>query len=281
MASRTPLNLAYAPSHPDTRSSARVSGALYGQDLVNYITQRAQQIGLDHRAVLSVAPHEGGFQGAVGDGGTSFGPWQLHAGGALPSAVWAKGAAYAKEWANSPEGIDYALHQMAATIGGEHGPQAAADLVARFERPASQYVARESQAAMATYGGGVPGGTMPNGTVTPGRPGLAQALAANQGQHVVTQKLPVLGQALAAELLSGASTLQSGGTPNLKNMFTLAKGFMSARRQAGNVRPAPLGGTALARGVGVQPLPAQVGQTVNATELPYRNQIGGLQVKPL
>jgi hypothetical protein len=85
---------------------------------------------LDPRAAAAVAMNEsGGRFGAVGDNGTSFGPWQLHVGGALP-----RGRSAA--WANSPAGIQYALRQMASVAGGLHGQAAVAAIARRFERPA-------------------------------------------------------------------------------------------------------------------------------------------------
>jgi len=94
------------------------------------IIQKARKYGLDPAAVLAVANVEGGIKrGAVGDQGTSFGPFQLHVGGALPKG---RGAA----WANSPAGIDYAVSQMAQHAKGLTGQKAVAAIVTNFERPA-------------------------------------------------------------------------------------------------------------------------------------------------
>jgi hypothetical protein len=121
---------------------------------------------LDPRAAASVAMNEsGGRFGAVGDNGTSFGPWQLHVGGALPRGRTAA-------WANSPAGIQYALRQMASVAGGLHGQAAVAAIARRFERPAdpgaeiatalsyyrSPGFARGSAVAGAGGGGSVGGG---------------------------------------------------------------------------------------------------------------------------
>ncbi len=103
---------------------------------VTYAIARAVQLGVDPAAALAVAKQEGGWQGAVGDNGTSFGPWQLHAGGALPSSVWAQGPTAANAWANSRAGIDYALQQIANVSRGSTGPQAVSKIVYQFERPA-------------------------------------------------------------------------------------------------------------------------------------------------
>lgn len=149
-----PSVLTYDPAHPDTRPSPQAAGALYGDALLRQIQQTSTQLGLDPNIALAVAPHEGGFEGAVGDGGTSFGPWQLHAGGALPAEVWAKGPTYAKAWANSPAGLTYALTGIKKDIGGATGASGVRAVVTQFERPASQYVAGEVAKALATYGSG-------------------------------------------------------------------------------------------------------------------------------
>jgi hypothetical protein len=111
----------------------------------------ARRYGLDPMAVLAVAAQEG-LGGGVGDNGTSFGPWQMHIGGALPNWVGAKGAAFAQKWAWSPAGIDYALRQMAQVARGLTGNAAIQAIVTRFERPANPN--REVAGAEAAYGRG-------------------------------------------------------------------------------------------------------------------------------
>jgi hypothetical protein len=122
------------------------------------IRRYAPQYGLDPRAAASVAMNEsGGRFGAVGDNGTSFGPWQLHVGGALPRG---KGAA----WANSLPGVLYALRTMAASgARGLHGQAAVSAIARNFERPADP--GAEIRTALSYYrnpgfarGGGGPAG---------------------------------------------------------------------------------------------------------------------------
>lgn len=108
------------------------------------ITQLARKYGVDPRAALAIASVEGGFHGSVGDNGTSFGPFQLHEGGALPHG---RGAG----WANSAAGIDYAMRHIASVAHGLHGRQAVAAISSRFERPAN--VPAEIAKAMGRYGG--------------------------------------------------------------------------------------------------------------------------------
>jgi len=100
------------------------------------IRQYAPRYGLDPRAVAAVAMNEsGGRFGAAGDRTasgipTSFGPWQLHVGGALPAG---KGA----RWANSLPGILYTFRQMASSgARGLRGPAAVSAIARGFERPA-------------------------------------------------------------------------------------------------------------------------------------------------
>lgn len=155
--------LAFDPAHPDARAATRVSGALYGDTLRNYIATRSRALGMDPNVPLAVAPHEGGFEGAIGDKGTSFGPFQLHIGGALPAAHNAD----ARAWASSAEGIDYALGQIATTLRGRRGEAGVAALVREFEQPAAQYVDPEIAKSVATYrqlAGGAPASAPSDGT---------------------------------------------------------------------------------------------------------------------
>jgi len=104
---------------------------------------------LDANAVMAIASQEG-LSGGVGDHGTSFGPFQMHAGGALPARVWAKGARYAQKWAWSPAGINYALRRIEAVAGGLQGHAAIAAISRGFERPADP--AQEIAGASSVYG---------------------------------------------------------------------------------------------------------------------------------
>lgn len=112
--------------------------------LARYVLKRAPQYRLDPNAVIVVAIQEG-LSGKVGDDGTSFGPWQLHQGGAYPSSAPQQPDA-ANAWAWSPAGIDYALSKMSSVAGGLRGRQAVRAIVYRFERPADP--AKEYQAAI-------------------------------------------------------------------------------------------------------------------------------------
>lgn len=124
-------------------ASAQLSQA----QVVDYVRQVAPVKGLDPNAVLAVASQEG-LGGGIGDSGTSFGPWQLHQGGALPSSVGNLGADVAQAWAWSQDGINYALDQMAGVAKGLTGTQAVTTIVTQFERPANPQA--EIQGALAS-----------------------------------------------------------------------------------------------------------------------------------
>lgn len=115
------------------------------------IIKEAGRLGLDAQAVIAVSQMEGAG-GGIGDNGTSFGPWQLHIGGALPKGVGAKGAAYAHAWAWSPAGIKYALNVMSHVASGLTGPAAVEAIVRKFERPANP--SAEVAGATTKYGNG-------------------------------------------------------------------------------------------------------------------------------
>lgn len=125
-----------------------------------YIARAAASRGLDPNAVLAIGSHEG-LGGGIGDNGTSFGPFQLHQGGALPGQ--AGSGQMAQAWAWSNQGINYALNQMVADgAKGLKGRAAVSAISRNFERPADPQ--SEIADAMAHYGkvgsfrGAVPSG---------------------------------------------------------------------------------------------------------------------------
>jgi phage-related protein len=119
--------------------------------VADMIIAAAKKFGIDARAALAVAMTEGGLKfGAVGDKGQSFGPFQMATFGELSG----KSAAEASKFANSLEGINYALRKMA-----EYGAKGATGLEAMrkiiggpgwgFERPKDP--AAELQRAIGYY----------------------------------------------------------------------------------------------------------------------------------
>ena len=108
----------------------------------------ARQMGIkDPKAALAVASAEG-LAGGIGDSGTSFGPWQLHAGGALP-----RGINNPHQWAWSQAGLKYALSQIKKVAGNRTGADAIANIV-RAALSALPLLGNEIQRALAFYQGG-------------------------------------------------------------------------------------------------------------------------------
>jgi len=214
----------------------------------NYILQRSRQFGLDPRAVRAVASVEG-LSGAVGDQGTSYGPFQLHRGGALPSGR-------GQVWAESKAGIDYALRQIQGVAQGLTGRQAVANIVGRFERPADP--TGEIARAMAAYGGGPSLGQAIAGSVLPtARPGTRPA------QRLGTAK-PGLPRVQSwtdtvfdpGKLAQGIfSALAAGGTPDVAALV----GSSNRQQSFSRVLP-PLPGTKMKAGkpTGPPPVPGMV-----------------------
>jgi hypothetical protein len=128
-------------------SGSQISGSSNNADWVQQIRTAAQKYGVDPKAALAVASAEG-LGGGVGDGGTSFGPFQLHIGGALP-------AGKDRAWAESAEGIDYAMSRIAGVAKGLTGQAAVEAIVNKFERPANP--TGEVSRAMQAYGGNFTG----------------------------------------------------------------------------------------------------------------------------
>lgn len=165
-----PLNITTLPYTQGTPSPVMdIPNAKAGVPLLTSLL--AQHPNLDPQAVLAVARQEG-LGGGIGDKGTSFGPFQLHYGGAYPSGSAPTGSPAASQaWAWSPAGINYALGQIGGVAGGLKGPAAVRAIVTGFERPADP--SSEIQGALGAYGQGVPssgGASVPMGPQLAGLP---------------------------------------------------------------------------------------------------------------
>lgn len=176
-----------------------------------YIRRRAAAYGLDPDAVVAISMHECpsclAGHNTAGDHGTSFGPFQLHAGGALPKG---KGNA----WANSAAGIDYALRQMSGVARGLSGKAAITAISTRFERPADP--AGEIADAMAHYGNvGAPDGPLGAARQTIG------------GAATSAMKDKAFRSMVAAQMLDQAAATAQGRPPDTSGLLALAV----ARRQ--------------------------------------------------
>lgn len=186
-------------------------------DVPGLITALARKYGVDPRAALAVASVEGGTgYGAVGDNGSSFGPFQLHVGGALPAG---QGAGFA----NSPQGLEYAIRKMAESgARGLTGEQAVTAIVRNFERPADP--GSEIARALAHYGSG-------SSTGSGGGSGPAFSSA---GAAPPAQASPDLRRQLALSMIGNLQGQQ--GAPDLGQLLRLAQ---QARAQQPQAAPAP------------------------------------------
>ena len=157
------------------------------------------------RAELAVAQMEG-WSGEIGDQGTSYGPWQLHKGGAYPRSAPQDPQA-ANRWAWSKPGISYADDAMRRAVPNlEQLPPAMQvdQIVRRFERPANPNA--EVAGALQKLGGVTPtsgrgarpssssgGGGVDSflGSVAANIPGLGLVWQAGQGIGSVADFLKV------------------------------------------------------------------------------------------
>lgn len=202
-----------------------------------YILQRSRALGLDPRAVRAVASVEG-LSGKPGDYNTSFGPFQLHRGGALP-------AGRGRAWAESRPGIEYALRQIQGVAQGLQGQQAVANIVRRFERPADP--TGEIARAMAAYGGGPSIGTSLANAVMPG---AAPTRRSQQGRPRVQRWTESVFD--PGKLAQGIfSALATGGTPDVAALV----GSSNRQQSFSRVLPA-LPGTRMKAGKPTGPPPA-------------------------
>ena len=177
-----------------TSGGAALTSLTSGSAMKQFIAKQAAALGLDPKAVLGVATAEGGFSGAIGDGGHAFGPFQLNNAGGVLTGYQGN----PQQYANSAAGIMYALQQMAKVAGGLKGMAAISAIVSRFERPkdpthdletaGGYYFGSGSGPSMADIQNGPPGSTTlpnmagPGGTKKPKAPPaykLPQALEAS------------------------------------------------------------------------------------------------------
>lgn len=202
--------MAAAPPVPRPLSQAEVEAL---------IRRRAPQLKLDPDAVLAVGKTEG-WSGGQGDGGRSFGPWQLYEEGRLPQQFAGK-PQEAHNWAWSQPGVEYALNGMDDYAAGLTGDAAIEALVRKFEIPADP----DSQIAKAKgfYGGAgggaaaapppaAPSGFGGSGPAGPNMQAFTSALIAQAG------KQPDIMSLLGA-LKSPDGTQGAAGLPGLDGML--------------------------------------------------------------
>jgi hypothetical protein len=225
-----------------------------------YIRTRAAQLGLDPDAVAAIGSVEGqaALHGgtSIGDHGTSFGPFQLHVGGALPQG---KDSA----WAHSSAGIDYALRQMAKVAGGLKGRAAVSAISSRFERPAD--VPGEIAKAMGYYGGGAGRTSVFPTTGGTGAPQLASPSAGLSADAVRSMT--------AAYMLQSSAATAAGEAPSSAGLVALA----IARRQAQAAQS--VYGAQGASGGLTGPISTPSQTPSRGTAIPVEGQIGHLDPK--
>lgn len=189
--------------------------------LASLIMARAPAFNVDPRAALAVASREG-LGGGIGDNGTSFGPFQLHQGGAYPSYA-PQDPSGAQAWASSPAGINYALSRIGSVAGGLRGASAITNIVKRFERPANPEA--EINGAIANYGASAGAGGNTFAPTTPAPPhGGDGFLSLIQG--LLGGKSPAMPNPTTAQL--GAPGPLTGPPPQVNNTTALLTALLSA-----------------------------------------------------
>lgn len=209
------------------------------------IRQLAQQRGVDPNAVVADSLGEGAAAlhggNSIGDHGTSFGPFQLHAGGALPASVWAHGAAYANQWANSRAGLTYALDRIQSVAQGLHGKQAVAAIVSRFERPSDIPGQIQRRIGFLQNAGGVGPVTYPPSS--DGKGGLGP----------LRQNNPLAGpdprQVIAATLLQASTDAVNGKVPDFGGILAIAQARRQQQAAQEQFGPAPTTGPLVGPGM--------------------------------
>jgi len=194
-------------------------------DPLTIIRQTAPRLGLDPAAVVAYALTQGGVKwGAVGDNGSSFGPFQAHIGG----AAGRRSPQQASQWANSPQGLTEMMGMMArAGATGRKGPDAAAYIVGpSFGRGANpprdmanaraQYTRALQLVGGAPTGAGSPPptGQFPRGNAMPVQQGIADNPAAKAALMAQIMKIGHGGSASSLlpvlDLMRQAPTSPSG-----------------------------------------------------------------------
>jgi murein DD-endopeptidase MepM/ murein hydrolase activator NlpD len=203
-----------------------------------------------------------GLSGDVGDNGTSFGPFQLHVGGALPSG---KGRA----WAESNAGILYALRQIASVAKGRTGQDAISNIVQRFERPADP--SGEIRRALGYYKA-TPGISSAQHDAVPQQSPMPKGVpnvSAPDTSSFAPQSTPgFMNRQLLSSLMAANAAFASTGHIDQSGVIQSLLSAPVASQTPVSRNSAP----------GFQTLPAKKGQKVQAVPLPYNPQQGNTQL---
>jgi hypothetical protein len=185
-----------------------VTGDVTAQDVVNAILGVTQNLEVRESMLVGSYLESGWNQTAVGDQGTSFGPFQMHVGGSLTSAGGTPALAENPIWA-AQHMLD-AYQNAAATVPGSTwagNPELAAEEAAVIaERPAESYYqsqgsSRVNEAWVATQGalkGKVSTAGTPNSAIISAANSAAAGVATLAGgtTAATTANLPFPGGAL-------------------------------------------------------------------------------------
>jgi hypothetical protein len=189
------------------------------------IDMYARRLGLDPQAVKAVGMVESSLRrNAIGDNGTSGGPFQLHVGGALP-----RGKSLA--WAGTNSGIQYAMQNMAKYARGKTGAEAVSAIVKGFERPANisgeinralSYYGKKLPALSGSVGPGPSGGGLPTGNALglDDHAALLNYLMQKQQSFVNDTPAPSLAGALFAAQ-PALSTTSAGNSTTFNPQITM------------------------------------------------------------
>jgi hypothetical protein len=133
------------------RTLAAANPPLKGGGALSSIAQHCSDYGVDTLAAVANALHEGPG-GGIGDQGTAYGPFQIHAEDGRLAQFAGKGAnnAAVNAWAWSDNGIAYAIRSMVngkPSARGLTGHPAVYAIVYGFERPADEEGAYKTRAA--------------------------------------------------------------------------------------------------------------------------------------
>lgn len=182
-----------------------------------YIRRGARARGVDPDAAVQVASVEG-LSGRVGDGGHAFGPFQLNdAGGVITNRPGNHRA-----FAESRQGIDFALDEIAKVAKGLRGEAAVRAIVTKFERPADP--SGEIQRAL-----GAPAGDASTPSVEP-----TTALGLGAGRDLLQENVTAAQdgaasiRAQARQNLSDIATGSSSATDALANIPALIRSLHSS-----------------------------------------------------
>jgi hypothetical protein len=238
------------PRIPGATTLGSGGGARYGGNSpVAVIAQNAKRFGLDPAAVLAYALEESGAHyGAVGDQGTSFGPFQAHIGGAAGNRT----TQAASSWANSPAGLIQMMGMMSR--GGARGLTGEAAVRAIYSgfgkgTPLAipKGIAQYQNALRVLQGGAAPQDAVSpwGGKVPPANVGRWVTVAAGADrQGMPTQPMVMQFVSQVAQVFGQRLTI---GTGSNHHKYVLGEGNTISDHWYGDAADIPMTGSSLTR----------------------------------